>query len=76
MFLCRSGLIVYQHVIQNASDVLRVDGHNILELQQPAQDYVKVMHADAALRAIGAVTWLAVVASEERVRGGGVQRSS
>ena len=39
----RSGLIVYQHVIQNATDVLRMDGHNILELEQPAQDYVKVL---------------------------------
>ena len=43
MLLRRSGLIVYQHLIKNVSDVLRMDGHNILELQQPAQDFVKVL---------------------------------
>ena len=38
----RSGLIVYQHILQNTSDSLRLEGHNILELQKPAQDYTKV----------------------------------
>ena len=63
----RSGLIVYQHVIQNASDVLRMDGHNILELQQPAQDYVKVLAAVLPPSAVQATPAAQSFASPARV---------